>query len=168
VTPLRQIGASDSAPGEGGGADLALDPAAGRASGRPKAVSVDGRVLPAPRDGCEAVAAPDAEWVLMYRLGLSRQRIPALVRVPPGASLSVPKAPIFRARVVNVPQVTPLSIRCCDAHERAPCPPLGTSRSLSVPTPTLNTCGQVVSVVCGVAFERLALRRRNKICTGFT
>ncbi|WP_353918963.1 hypothetical protein [Arthrobacter sp.] len=29
--------------------------------------------------------APDAEWVLMYRLGLSRQRIAALVRVPPAA-----------------------------------------------------------------------------------
>ena len=27
--------------------------------------------------------APDAEWVLMYRLGLSRQRIAALVRVEP-------------------------------------------------------------------------------------
>ncbi|MCU1532996.1 MAG: helicase-associated protein [Arthrobacter sp.] len=27
--------------------------------------------------------APDAEWVLMYRLGLSRQRIAALVAVPP-------------------------------------------------------------------------------------
>jgi hypothetical protein len=27
--------------------------------------------------------APDAEWVLMYRLGLSRKRIAALVRVPP-------------------------------------------------------------------------------------
>ncbi|MDB6077893.1 MAG: Helicase associated protein [Akkermansiaceae bacterium] len=29
--------------------------------------------------------APDAEWVLMYRLGLSRARIGALVRVPPAA-----------------------------------------------------------------------------------
>ncbi|QDG87062.1 helicase associated domain-containing protein [Pseudarthrobacter sp. NIBRBAC000502770] len=29
--------------------------------------------------------APDAEWVLMYRLGLSRQRIADLVRVPPAA-----------------------------------------------------------------------------------
>ena len=29
--------------------------------------------------------APDAEWVLMYRLGLSRQRIAALVRVPAAA-----------------------------------------------------------------------------------
>jgi hypothetical protein len=29
--------------------------------------------------------APDAEWALMYRLGLSRQRIAALVRVPPAA-----------------------------------------------------------------------------------
>ena len=29
--------------------------------------------------------APDAEWVLMYRLGLSRQRIAALVRVPPAS-----------------------------------------------------------------------------------
>jgi hypothetical protein len=29
--------------------------------------------------------APDAEWVLMYRLGLSRARIAALVRVPPAA-----------------------------------------------------------------------------------
>jgi hypothetical protein len=29
--------------------------------------------------------APDAEWVLMYRLGLSRQRIAALVRAEPGA-----------------------------------------------------------------------------------
>jgi hypothetical protein len=29
--------------------------------------------------------APDAEWVLMYRLGLSRKRIAALVRVPPAA-----------------------------------------------------------------------------------
>jgi hypothetical protein len=29
--------------------------------------------------------APDAEWVLMYRLGLSRQRIAALVSVPPAA-----------------------------------------------------------------------------------
>jgi hypothetical protein len=29
--------------------------------------------------------APDAEWVLMYRLGLGRQRIAALVRVPPAA-----------------------------------------------------------------------------------
>jgi hypothetical protein len=27
--------------------------------------------------------APDAEWVLMYRLGLSRQRIAALVRAEP-------------------------------------------------------------------------------------
>ncbi|MFM9432964.1 hypothetical protein ACFDR8_003885, partial [Arthrobacter sp. MP_2.3] len=27
--------------------------------------------------------APDAEWVLMYRLGLSRKRIAELVRVPP-------------------------------------------------------------------------------------
>ncbi|MDQ0819158.1 MULTISPECIES: hypothetical protein [unclassified Arthrobacter] len=27
--------------------------------------------------------APDAEWVLMYRLGLSRQRIAELVRVHP-------------------------------------------------------------------------------------
>jgi hypothetical protein len=27
--------------------------------------------------------APDAEWVLMYRLGLGRKRIAALVRVPP-------------------------------------------------------------------------------------
>jgi hypothetical protein len=27
--------------------------------------------------------APDAEWVLMYRLGLSRQRIADLVRVHP-------------------------------------------------------------------------------------
>ncbi|MET4093496.1 hypothetical protein [Arthrobacter sp. UYCu712] len=26
---------------------------------------------------------PDAEWVLMYRLGLSRQRIAALVRAEP-------------------------------------------------------------------------------------
>ncbi|WP_248761234.1 helicase associated domain-containing protein [Pseudarthrobacter sp. SSS035] len=29
--------------------------------------------------------APDAEWVLMYRSGLSRARIAALVRVPPAA-----------------------------------------------------------------------------------
>ncbi|CAN7572686.1 helicase associated domain-containing protein [Arthrobacter sp. LjRoot78] len=29
--------------------------------------------------------APDAEWVLMYRLGLSRQRIAALVRAEPAA-----------------------------------------------------------------------------------
>ncbi|MET1156218.1 hypothetical protein [Arthrobacter sp.] len=29
--------------------------------------------------------APDAEWVLKYRLGLSRARIAALVRVPPAA-----------------------------------------------------------------------------------
>ncbi|WP_211880037.1 helicase associated domain-containing protein [Pseudarthrobacter albicanus] len=29
--------------------------------------------------------APDAEWVLMYRLGLGRARIAALVRVPPAA-----------------------------------------------------------------------------------
>lgn len=29
--------------------------------------------------------APDAEWVLMYRLGLSRQRIAELVRVHPAA-----------------------------------------------------------------------------------
>jgi hypothetical protein len=29
--------------------------------------------------------APDAEWVLTYRLGLSRARIAALVRVPPAA-----------------------------------------------------------------------------------
>ena len=29
--------------------------------------------------------APDAEWVLMYRLGLSRQRIAALVRAEPDA-----------------------------------------------------------------------------------
>jgi hypothetical protein len=29
--------------------------------------------------------APDAEWVLMYRLGLSRQLFAALVRVPPAA-----------------------------------------------------------------------------------
>lgn len=29
--------------------------------------------------------APDAEWVLMYRLGLSRKSIAALVRVPPAA-----------------------------------------------------------------------------------
>jgi hypothetical protein len=29
--------------------------------------------------------APDAEWVLMYRLGLSRKRIAALVRIPPAA-----------------------------------------------------------------------------------
>ncbi|AOT03272.1 helicase associated domain-containing protein [Arthrobacter sp. U41] len=29
--------------------------------------------------------APDAEWVLMYRLGLSRKRIADLVRVPPAA-----------------------------------------------------------------------------------
>jgi hypothetical protein len=84
-----------------------------------------GRVLPAPGDGCEAVAAPDAEWVLMYRLGLSRQRIAALVRVPPARFSVSPEGPIFRARVVNVPQVTPLSIRCCDAHERAFCPPIG-------------------------------------------
>ncbi|WP_211882370.1 helicase associated domain-containing protein [Pseudarthrobacter albicanus] len=29
--------------------------------------------------------APDAEWVLMYRLGLGRKRIAELVRVPPAA-----------------------------------------------------------------------------------
>jgi hypothetical protein len=29
--------------------------------------------------------APDADWVLMYRLGLSRKRIAALVSVPPAA-----------------------------------------------------------------------------------
>ncbi|MET1156222.1 hypothetical protein [Arthrobacter sp.] len=35
--------------------------------------------------GAGRLRAPDAEWVLMYRLGLSRARTAAVVRVPPAS-----------------------------------------------------------------------------------
>jgi hypothetical protein len=71
---------------------MALDPTAGRASGRPKALSVVPRCPPNSWTGHGRMGsimdrrlrrAPDTEWVLMYRLGLSRQRIAKLMRVHP-------------------------------------------------------------------------------------